>query len=79
MDEYKYNVERAPAAPIYNDQIKKEVNENAKNENKKLYRNLGDNIIYENSMRNFHTMPNTKIPNDQKEFASILLWKYAIM
>ena len=69
MDEYKYNVERAPAAPIYNDQIKKEVNDNAKNENSKLYRNLGDNIIYENSMRNFHTMPNTKIPNDQKEFA----------
>ena len=69
MDEYKYNVKRPPAAPIYNDQIKKEVNENAKNENSRLYRNLGDNIIYENSMRNFHTMPNTKIPNDQKEFA----------
>ena len=69
MDEYKYNVERPPAAPIYNEQIRKEVNENAKNENSKLYRNLGDNIIYENSMRNFHTMPNTKIPNNQKDFA----------
>jgi len=69
MDEYKYNVERPPAAPIHNDQIKKEVNEKAKSNNDKLYRNLGDNIIYENSMRNFHTMPNTKIPNDQKEFA----------
>ena len=69
MDEYKYNAKRPPAAPIYNDQIKKEVNENAKNENKKLYRNLGDNILYENSMHNFYTMPNTKIPNNQKEFA----------
>lgn len=69
MDEYKYNPKRAPAAPIYNDQIKKEVNENAKNENKKLYRNLGDNILYENSMHNFYTMPNTKIPNNQKDFA----------
>lgn len=69
MDEYKYNPKRSPAAPIYNDQIKKEVNENAKNENKKLYRNLGDNILYENSMHNFYTMPNTKIPNNQKDFA----------
>ena len=69
MDEYKYNVERPPAAPIYNDQIKQELNENAKSENKKLYRNLGDNILYENSMHNFYTMPNTKIPNSQKDFA----------
>ncbi len=69
LDEYKYNVKRPPAAPIYNEQIKKEVNENAKNENKKLYRNLGDNILYENSMHNFYTMPNTKIPNNQKDFA----------
>lgn len=69
MDEYKYNPKRPQAAPIYNDQIKKEVNENAKNENKKLYRNLGDNILYENSMHNFYTMPNTKIPNNQKDFA----------
>tara|TARA_B100001027_G_C16223459_1_gene310973 strand:+ start:225 stop:872 length:648 start_codon:yes stop_codon:yes gene_type:complete len=69
MDEYKYNPKRPPAAPIYNDQIKKEVNENAKNKNKKLYRNLGDNILYENSMHNFYAMPNTKIPNNQKEFA----------
>jgi hypothetical protein len=69
MDEYKYNPKRPPAAPIYNDQIKSQVNENAKSENSRLYKNLGDNIIYENSMRNFHTMPNTKIPNDQKEFA----------
>ena len=69
MDEYKYNPDREPAAPIYNDQIKQEVNEKAKNENTKLYRNLGDNILYENSMHNFYTMPNTKIPNDQKEFA----------
>ena len=69
MDEYKYNPKRPPAAPIYNDQIKKEVNENAKNMNKKLYRNLGDNILYENSMHNFYAMPNTKIPNNQKDFA----------
>ena len=69
MDEYKYNPKRPHAAPIYNDQIKAQVNENAKSDNSRLYKNLGDNIIYENSMRNFHTMPNTKIPNDQKEFA----------
>jgi len=69
MDEYKNNPKRPTAAPIYNDQIKQQVNENAKSKNDKLYRNLGDNIIFENSMRNFHTMPNTTIPNCQKEFA----------
>ena len=69
IDEYKYNKDRPPAAPSYNNQIKKEMYENAKSENKKLYRNLGDSILYENSLQNFYTMPNTKIPNNQKDFA----------
>ena len=69
IDEYKYNKNRLPAAPSYNNKIKKEMYENAKSENKKLYRNLGDSILYENSLQNFYTMPNTKIPNNQKDFA----------
>ena len=69
IDEYKYNKNRPPAAPSYNNEIKKEMYENAKSENKKLYRNLGDSILYENSLQNFYTMPNTKIPNNQKDFA----------
>ena len=34
-----------------------------------VFKRIERNIVYENSMRNFHAMPNTKIPNDQKEFA----------
>ena len=32
-------------------------------------RNLGDNLTFANSMRNFYSMPNTTIPNNQKDFA----------
>ena len=41
----------------------------AQSKNNKLYKNLGDNLNFENSMRNFYTMFNTQIPNNQKEFA----------
>ena len=40
-----------------------------KSHDPKLYRNLGDNLTFANSMRNFYSMPNTTIPNKQKEFA----------
>ena len=41
----------------------------AQAQDKKLFKNLGDNLSFENSMRNFYAMPNTKIPNNQKDFA----------
>tara|TARA_B100001123_G_C15223639_1_gene992296 strand:- start:609 stop:1244 length:636 start_codon:yes stop_codon:yes gene_type:complete len=69
MDEYKYNTNRKKAAPIYNDEILEKVNDNVKSHDPKLYRNLGDNLTFANSMRNFYSMPNTTIPNKQKEFA----------
>jgi len=69
MDDYKYNKDKKPAAPSYNENILKQINETAKNPNSELYKNLGDNLKYENSMQNFYTMPNTKIPNDQEAFA----------
>ena len=71
MDDYKYNTNRPKAAPSYNEKVENEINEKGKNEKLKdvLYKNLGDNLTYENSMRQFHTMPNTKIPNDQNAFA----------
>jgi hypothetical protein len=37
--------------------------------NKKLYQDLGENLTFQQSMRNFYTNPNTTIPNDQKSFA----------
>ena len=69
MDDYKYNTNKKPAAPSYNEKVLKEINENGKNPNAKLYKNLGDNLKYEHSMRNFYTMPNSQIPNDQNAFA----------
>ena len=69
MNEYKENPRRKPAAPAYNDEVHEEINEKAKTQDKRLYKNLGDNLSFENSMRNFYAMPNTQIPNNQKDFA----------
>ena len=69
MNEYKENPKRKPAAPSYNNEVQAEINDNVKSEDKRLFKNLGDNLSFENSMRNFYAMPNTQIPNNQKEFA----------
>lgn len=77
MDDYKYDNKRKPAAPAYNNSIEKNINKVSKNpllsdsltNNSKLFRDLGDNLNFEHTMRNFHTMPNTQIPNDQRSFA----------
>ena len=77
MDDYKYNNKRKPAAPSYNESILRNINSTAQDpellnqltDHQKLYRDLGDNLTFEHTMRNFHTMPNTKIPNDQRKFA----------
>ncbi len=69
MNEYKENPKRKPAAPSYNNEVRAEINDNVKSEDKRLFKNLGDNLSFESSMRNFYAMPNTQIPNNQKEFA----------
>tara|TARA_Y100001936_G_scaffold235426_1_gene263623 strand:- start:616 stop:1257 length:642 start_codon:yes stop_codon:yes gene_type:complete len=69
MNEYNDNPTRNPAAPAYNDEVLEEINEKAQTRDKRLYKNLGDNLSFENSMRNFYSMPNTQIPNNQKDFA----------
>lgn len=67
MTEYTDNPHRQQAAPSYNLRIKEKIDENAQND--KMFRDLGDNLSFENNMRNFHAMPNTTIPNKQKDFA----------
>jgi hypothetical protein len=69
MNEYKENPKRKPAAPSYNNEVQAEINDNVKSQDKRLFKNLGDNLSFESSMRNFYAMPNTQIPNNQKEFA----------
>ena len=69
MNDYKDNAKKRPAAPSYNKQVLEKINNSAKNNNSKLYKNLGDSLAFEHSMRNFYTMPNSTIPNNQKDFA----------
>jgi hypothetical protein len=38
----------------------------------KLFKDLGDSVNFENSMRNFNSTPNTRIANDQNAFANFL-------
>jgi hypothetical protein len=85
LTEYKENINRKPAAPSFNPDIKKKINEDTKtfivsnfnNSNKnednniesRLFLDLGDNYNFNQSMRNFYSTPNTTIPNDQNGFA----------
>ncbi len=68
LTDIKDNPTRPPAAPAYNEGINDEITKSAQND-PRLYQDLGDNLQFEHSMRNFHSMPNTQIPNNQKSFA----------
>ncbi|MBU94022.1 MAG: hypothetical protein CL669_00305 [Balneola sp.] len=68
INEYKDNPERKPAAPIYNEEVLDDATKKSRSD-EKLYKNLGDNLTFQNSLRNFYSTPNTNIPNNQKEFA----------
>ncbi len=68
LTDIKDQPNRPPAAPAYNERISEEINKSAQND-PRLYQDLGDNLAFEHSMRNFHAMPNTQIPNNQKNFA----------
>jgi len=73
------NPNRNMATPSFNPSITQEINNSTKNmivnnfddENvrDKLFSNLGDNLEFEQSMRNFYTTANTTIPNNQGGFA----------
>ena len=61
------NPKRPPAAPAYEPPINKAINNSTMDP--RLFLDLGDNLSFDRSMRNFYAMPNTKIPADQKGFA----------
>lgn len=76
------NPNRPPAAPSFNPIIEEEINQKTKDMvldklgdkklNDKLFKDLGDNFIFEQSMRTFYPTANTQIPNDQESFARSL-------
>lgn len=80
MTDYDYNPYKKPAPPAFNKSVGENILSQAKqmvaNANSsqpdiadKLFRNLGDEFIFEQSLRPFASNPNTTIPNDQQAFA----------
>ena len=79
LPEIQDNPQRLQAAPAYNKAVEKEINESAINLVKtnfddqsideKLFNDLGDKFQFEQSMRQFYATANTRVPNNQKEFA----------
>jgi hypothetical protein len=72
---------RKSAPPAFNKTIEYNINNATKNSileinadhtdlDQKLFKDLGDNYMFDNSMRSFHSNPSTTIPNDQAAFAS---------
>jgi hypothetical protein len=71
---------RPAAEPAFNPQVEHAINQSTQqfvvkdlggnpNLEDRLFRDLGDNYEFSNSMRNYFATPNTKIPNDQHAFA----------
>ena len=80
MTDYDYNPNKKPAAPSYNKDINKEIlaktkafvadaNPTQPDITDKLYRDLGDEMVFEQSMRQFYSNPSSTIPNDQNSFS----------
>ena len=77
------NPERKPAPPAFyhgmDEEIKnktkemiKEINKSNVDIEKKLFQDLGNNTVFDYSMRNFYSTANTEIPNDQNAFTKFL-------
>jgi hypothetical protein len=70
MNEYQENPKRGKACDV--DQVKEYVDDYFENT---LYRSVDDIYNKDSSTRQYYTMPNTNIPNDQEGFAN---WLYKI-
>lgn len=69
LPEIQYIPDRKPAVPVHNEEVKKQVNEKTmEGLNAKIFRDLGDDILFNQGMRDFYTNPATTIPNDQDSF-----------
>lgn len=81
LPEIQFNPKRKEAPPAYTKEQEATINQNTKKMvmetsfpedpdlEKKLFKDLGDEIEFDRSMHNFYTTPNTKIPNEQDKFA----------
>jgi hypothetical protein len=80
VSDYEDNVNKKPAPPAFNDQVNDNILEKAKNMvaelnpdqpdiADKLFKDLGEQYVFEQSLRPFTSNPSTTIVNDQKGFA----------
>jgi hypothetical protein len=79
LTDIKDNKNRNSAAPSTNPNIHEDITEktinitkktfNDNDIDKKLFKDLGDSMNLDMSMRQFYTMPNTRVSNDQKSFS----------
>jgi hypothetical protein len=80
ISDYDYNVNKKPAAPAFNTnvnndilnqakQLVKDANPDQPDISDKLFKDLGEQFVFEQSLRPFHSNPSTTIPNDQQGFA----------
>ncbi len=67
LPEIQYDPQRKSAAPAFNPAVEKEINDSVADP--RLFLDLGDNIAFDQSMRNFYATANTTIPNNQTAFA----------
>jgi len=79
MTDYDYNPDKKPAPPAFNKNVNEKILEDAKqlvvksNPDQpdiadKLFKDLGEQYVFEQSLRPFHSNPSTTIPNDQQAF-----------
>ena len=80
ITDYEYNPNKKPAPPAFNQNINKSILEEAKqlvselnpdqpDISDKLFKDLGEQFVFEQSLRQFTSNPSTVIPNDQTGFA----------
>lgn len=80
ITDYDYNPNKKPAPPAFNDNVNTDILKQAKklvseaNPDQpdiadKLFKDLGEQFVFEQSLRPFNSNPNTTIPNDQGAFA----------
>lgn len=72
INEYVENPERKEACDIDNVHVKDLIDDKYYSD---TYRDIGDVFDRKSSFRNFYTMPNTTIPNNQEDYAQ---WLYGI-
>lgn len=80
VTDYIYNPQRKPAPPAFNQNVNDDIIEKAKEVvrksnpdqpdiTEKLFKDLGDQYIFEQSLRPFYSTASTTIPNDQQSFS----------